>query len=40
MKQGRVMRVIAATVDLRIALSACPDLPVGGKPIDVMIYGP
>jgi len=23
---------------LLVALSACPDLAVGGKPVDVMIY--
>ena len=29
---------IRAEMDLLVALSACPDLPVGGKPVDVMIY--
>jgi hypothetical protein len=29
---------IRAEIDLLVALSACPDLPVGGKPVDVMIY--
>jgi uncharacterized protein YcgI (DUF1989 family) len=27
-------------MDLLVALSACPDLAVGGKPVDVMIYEP
>jgi uncharacterized protein YcgI (DUF1989 family) len=27
-------------MDLLVAFSACPDLPVGGKPVDVMIYEP
>jgi hypothetical protein len=31
---------IRAEMDLLVALSACPDLPVGGKPVDVMIYEP
>jgi hypothetical protein len=25
---------------LLVALSACPDLAVGGKPVDVLIYQP
>jgi uncharacterized protein YcgI (DUF1989 family) len=29
---------IRAEMDLLVALSACPDLPVGGKPVDVVIY--
>ena len=29
---------IRAEMDLLVALSACPDLPVGGKPVDVMVY--
>jgi uncharacterized protein YcgI (DUF1989 family) len=29
-----------AEMDLLVAFSACPDLPVGGKPVDVMIYEP
>jgi uncharacterized protein YcgI (DUF1989 family) len=31
---------IRAEMDLLAAFSACPDLPVGGKPVDVMIYQP
>jgi uncharacterized protein YcgI (DUF1989 family) len=31
---------IRAEMDLLVALSACPDLAVGGKPVDVMIYQP
>ncbi len=31
---------IRAEMDLLVALSACPDLPVGGKPVDVNIYEP
>jgi uncharacterized protein YcgI (DUF1989 family) len=27
-------------IDLLVALSACPDPAVGGKPVDVMIYQP
>jgi uncharacterized protein YcgI (DUF1989 family) len=29
-----------AEMDLLVALSACPDMPVGGKPVDVTIYEP
>jgi uncharacterized protein YcgI (DUF1989 family) len=29
-----------AEMDLVVAISACPDLSVGGKPVDVMIYEP
>lgn len=29
-----------AEMDLLVAFSACPDLPVGGKPVDVSIYEP
>src|SRR4029450_3198628 len=29
---------IHAEMDLLVALSACPDLAVGGKPLDVVIY--
>src|SRR5713226_5662891 len=29
---------LRAEMDLLVALSACPDLPVGGKPVDVEIY--
>jgi hypothetical protein len=29
---------LRAEMDLLVALSACPDLAVGGKPVDVMIY--
>ncbi|HXV47355.1 MAG TPA: hypothetical protein VEB61_01045 [Candidatus Binatia bacterium] len=28
----------SAEMDLLVALSACPDLAVGGKPVDVMVY--
>jgi uncharacterized protein len=38
-KEGNYMD-IRAEMDLLVALSACPDLPVGGKPVDVMIYQP
>jgi len=31
---------LRAEMDLLAAFSACPDLPVGGKPVDVMIYEP
>lgn len=31
---------LRAEMDLLIALSACPDLPVGGKPVRVTIYQP
>jgi len=31
---------IRAEMDLLVAFSACPDLPVGGKPVDVKIYQP
>jgi uncharacterized protein YcgI (DUF1989 family) len=31
---------IRAEMDLLVALSACPDLAVGGKPVDVKIYEP
>jgi len=31
---------IRAEMDLLVAFSACPDLPVGGKPVDVEIYEP
>jgi uncharacterized protein YcgI (DUF1989 family) len=31
---------LRAEMDLLVALSACPDLAVGGKPVDVMIYEP
>ena len=31
---------IRAEIDLLVALSACPDLAVGGKPVDVVIYEP
>jgi uncharacterized protein YcgI (DUF1989 family) len=27
-------------MDLLVALSACPDLAVGGKPVDVKTYEP
>jgi uncharacterized protein YcgI (DUF1989 family) len=36
-KEGNYMD-IRAEMDLVVALSACPDLPVGGKPVDVVIY--
>ena len=29
-----------AEMDLLVAFSACPDMPVGGKPVDVMICQP
>ncbi|OGQ80035.1 MAG: hypothetical protein A3F90_05935 [Deltaproteobacteria bacterium RIFCSPLOWO2_12_FULL_60_19] len=29
-----------AEMDLLVALSACPDMPVGGKPVDLSIYEP
>jgi len=35
--QGNYMD-IRAEMDLLVALSACPDLAVGGKPVDVMLY--
>ena len=38
-KQGNYMD-LRAEMDLLAALSACPDLPVGGKAVDVMIYEP
>jgi uncharacterized protein YcgI (DUF1989 family) len=38
-KEGNYMD-LRAEMDLLVALSACPDLPVGGKPVDVMIYEP
>jgi uncharacterized protein YcgI (DUF1989 family) len=38
-KPGNYMD-LRAEMDLLVALSACPDLPVGGKPVDVMIYEP
>jgi uncharacterized protein YcgI (DUF1989 family) len=38
-KQGNYMD-LRAEMDLLVALSACPDLPVGGKPVDVEIYEP
>ena len=31
---------LRAEMDLLVALSACPDLTVGGKPVDVLIYEP
>ncbi len=31
---------LRAEIDLLVALSACPDLPVGGQPVDVLIYEP
>jgi len=31
---------IRAEMDLLVALSACPGLAVGGKPVDIMIYEP
>ena len=31
---------LRAEMDLLVAFSACPDLPVGGKPVDVLIYEP
>ena len=37
---GRQHMDIRAEMDLLVALSACPDLAVGGKPVDVLIYQP
>jgi uncharacterized protein YcgI (DUF1989 family) len=31
---------LRAEMNLVVALSACPDMPVGGKPVDVLIYEP
>ena len=31
---------LRAEMDLIVALSACPDMPVGGKPLDFVIYEP
>jgi uncharacterized protein YcgI (DUF1989 family) len=31
---------LRAEMDLLVALSACPDMPVGGKPLDLLIYEP
>jgi len=31
---------LRAEMDLLVALSACPDLPVRGKPVDITIYEP
>jgi uncharacterized protein len=31
---------LRAEMNLVVALSACPDMPVGGKPVDVLIYAP
>jgi uncharacterized protein YcgI (DUF1989 family) len=31
---------ISTEMDLLVALSACPDLAVGGKRLDVMIFQP
>src|SRR3970040_2210852 len=31
---------LRAEMDLLLAFSACPDMPVGGKPVNVMIYEP
>lgn len=31
---------LRAEMNLLFALSACPDMPVGGKPVDIMIYEP
>jgi uncharacterized protein YcgI (DUF1989 family) len=31
---------LRAEMDLLVALSACPDMPVGGKPVDILIYEP
>ena len=31
---------LRAEMDLLVAMSACPDMPVGGKPVDVLIYEP
>ncbi|TMB75012.1 MAG: urea carboxylase-associated family protein [Deltaproteobacteria bacterium] len=38
-KPGNYME-LRAEIDLLVALSACPDLPVGGQPVDVLIYEP
>jgi uncharacterized protein YcgI (DUF1989 family) len=38
-KAGNYMD-IRAEMDLLVALSACPDLPVGGKAVDVMVFDP
>jgi uncharacterized protein YcgI (DUF1989 family) len=38
-KAGNYMD-IRAEMDLLVALSACPDLAVGGQPLDVLIYEP
>jgi hypothetical protein len=38
-KEGNYME-LRAEMDLLVAISACPDLAVGGKPVDVMIYEP
>ena len=31
---------LRADMDLLLALNACPDLAIGGKPVDVMVYEP
>jgi uncharacterized protein YcgI (DUF1989 family) len=31
---------LRAEMDLLVAFSACPDMPVGGKPVDFLIYEP
>ncbi len=31
---------LRAEIDLLVAFSACPDMPVGGKPVDLMIFEP
>lgn len=31
---------LRAEMDLLVAISACPDIVVGGKPVNVMIYQP
>jgi hypothetical protein len=31
---------LRAEMDLLVALSACPDMPVGGQPADLVIYEP
>jgi uncharacterized protein YcgI (DUF1989 family) len=31
---------LRAEMDLLIAMSACPDMPVGGQPLDLLIYEP
>ncbi len=36
-KNGNYMD-LRAEMNLLVAFSACPDLPVGGKPVDVLIY--